>query len=145
MSAGETFLGGFMSTLQFTMPSRVDAIEPMMQKLAPVISRDHPQAEAQIDLALREALANAVIHGNRQDSHKKVHVRCRSGRDGTVDLIVRDEGPGFDPDSLADPLHQANMLSGHGRGVYLMRAMMDEVRFKRGGQQVHMRKVGPGC
>ena len=138
-----------MSTLQFTIPSRVEAIEPLMEKLGPVISRSLPADEdAQVDLALREALANAVIHGNRLDGRKKVHVSLRSRssratRQGCVDLIVRDEGPGFNPDRLANPLADENLLSGHGRGVYLMKAMMDEVRFAKGGNQVHMRKVGP--
>jgi serine/threonine-protein kinase RsbW len=138
-----------MSTLQFTMPSTVDAIEPMMEKLGPVISRNLPPDEdAQVDLALREALANAVIHGNRLDRNKKVHVSLRSRssratRQGCLDLIVRDEGPGFDPDRVADPLAEEGLLSGRGRGVYLMKAMMDEVRFAKGGKQVHMRKIGP--
>lgn len=131
-----------MSTLQFTMPSSVDAIEPLMERLAPVISRNLPE-DALIDLALREALANAVIHGNRRDRRKKVHVSSRSKRDGSVDLVVRDEGLGFDPGSVADPSSGANLLSGHGRGIYLMKAMMDEVRFEKGGKQVRMRKIGP--
>jgi len=131
-----------MSTLQFTIPSTVDAIEPLMEKLGPVIHRNLPEEDAEIDLALREALANAVIHGNRRDSSKKVRVFCRSAKNGTVDLIVRDEGRGFDPSSVADPLSAANVLSGHGRGVYLMKALMDEVRFAKGGKQVHMRKSG---
>ena len=58
---------------------------------------------------------------------------------------MRDEGRGFDPASVADPLSSANLLSGHGRGVYLMKAMMDEVRFAKGGKQVHMRKIGSAC
>jgi serine/threonine-protein kinase RsbW len=133
-----------MSTLQFTIPSTVEAIEPLMEKLGPVISRNlPPEEDAQVDLALREALANAVIHGNGLDNSKKVHVRCRSTRKGCLDLIVRDEGPGFDPDRVADPLTEEGLLSGHGRGVYLMKAMMDEVRFAKGGKQVHMRKTAP--
>jgi serine/threonine-protein kinase RsbW len=132
-----------MSTLQFTIPSKVEAIEPLMEKLGPVISSNLPLGEdAQVDLALREALANAVIHGNRLDSRKKVHVSCFP-RKGCVDLIVRDEGPGFDLAAVADPLANENLLADHGRGVYLMKAMMDEVRFAKGGKQVHMRKTGP--
>jgi serine/threonine-protein kinase RsbW len=140
-----------MSTLQFTIPSTVDAIGPLMEKLGPVISRNLPPDEdAQVDLALREALANAVIHGNRLDCSKKVHVSLRPGssqskRKGCVDVIIRDEGSGFDPDDVADPLAEEGLLSGHGRGVYLMKAMMDEVRFAKGGKQVHMRKTGPAC
>jgi serine/threonine-protein kinase RsbW len=145
---------GLMSTLQFTIPSRVDAIGPLMEKLSSLISHDlPPEEDAQVDLALREALANAVIHGNRQDSNKKVHVSLRSGsirsrgsrstRHGCIDLIVRDEGRGFDPSRVADPLAEENLLSGHGRGVYLMKAMMDAVRFAKGGKEVHMRKTVP--
>jgi serine/threonine-protein kinase RsbW len=133
-----------MSTLQFTIPSTVEAIEPLMEELGPVISRTLPADEdAQVDLALREALANAVIHGNRLDTEKNVRVFCRATRKGCLDLIVRDEGRGFDPNSVADPLADEGLVSGHGRGVYLMKAMMDEVRFAKGGKQVHMRKVGP--
>ncbi len=133
-----------MSTLQFTMPSKVEAIEPIMQAIGPVISESLPPDEdAQVDLALREALANAIIHGNREDSRKKVRVFC-SARRGTVDLMVRDEGPGFDPSHVADPRKGEGLLSGHGRGVYLMRAMMDHVKYGKNGREVYMRKTAPG-
>jgi serine/threonine-protein kinase RsbW len=142
--ATDSLEGGFMSTMQFTMPSTVEAIGPLMEKLGPVISRALPPDEdAQVDLAVREALANAVIHGNRLDRSKKVHLSCRATRKGCLDFVVRDEGRGFDPSSVADPLTDEGLLSGHGRGVYLMKAMMDVVRFAKGGKQVHMRKTVP--
>ena len=132
-----------MSTLHLTMPSKVDAIEPMMLKLAPMISKHPCDEEGSVDVALQEALANAVIHGNRQDSRKKIDVFCRFESDGTVDLIVRNEGHGFSPADVADPLSEPNLLSGHGRGIFLMKALMDEVYFEQGGKQVHMRKAKP--
>ena len=131
--------------LSITLAGDRDAVDPVVRSVMEVVRELNcaPGREDHIELALTEALANAVIHGNRQDSTKKVHVSCRSTRNGSVDLIVRDEGPGFDPASVADPLSDSNLLSGHGRGVYLMKALMDEVRFAKGGKQVHMRKTRP--
>lgn len=130
-----------MSTLHLTMPSNVEAIEPAMKKLGPMIRRHLSDEEAIVDVAVQEALANAVIHGNHQDSRKKVHVSCCFEPNGTLDLTVRDEGPGFTPADVPDPLSEPNLLSGHGRGIFLMKALMDEVYFEDGGKQVHMRKA----
>jgi len=130
-----------MNTLHLTMPSRVDAIEPLMVKLAPTIRKFLAEEEAIVEVAVQEALANAVIHGNHQDARKKIHVFCRTDSDGTLDVIVRDEGPGFNPANLPDPVSEENLLSGHGRGIFLIKALMDEVHFEDGGKQVHMRKA----
>jgi len=95
--------------------------------------------EEDIAIALREALANAVIHGNHEDPAKQVYVGCRGGSD-EVSIVVRDEGQGFNPDDVPDPTAPENIKSTHGRGIYLMRTLMDEVRFERGGTVVYMRK-----
>jgi serine/threonine-protein kinase RsbW len=93
-------------------------------------------------MALREALNNSVVHGNGMDVHKLVHVgcRCELGKKG-VSLIVKDQGQGFDPDSIPDPMAGGNLLAEHGRGTHLMKQAMDEVSFEREGTGVHMRKV----
>jgi serine/threonine-protein kinase RsbW len=95
--------------------------------------------EEDVEIALREALANAVIHGNHEDPGKHVYVGCRGGSDG-VSIVVRDEGQGFDPDDVPDPTASENIKSAHGRGIYLMKTLMDEVRFERGGTVVYMRR-----
>jgi serine/threonine-protein kinase RsbW len=88
---------------------------------------------------LREALANAIIHGNHENSGKHVHVRCRC-EPIEISIAVKDEGRGFDIEKIADPTAPENQGSIHGRGIYLMKALMDEVRFEEDGVVVHMRK-----
>jgi serine/threonine-protein kinase RsbW len=92
-----------------------------------------------VEIALREALANAIIHGNHEDPRKHVHVTCRCEPD-EVSIAVKDEGQGFDINKMADPIGPENISSVHGRGIYLMNALMDEVRFEEDGVVVHMRK-----
>jgi serine/threonine-protein kinase RsbW len=95
--------------------------------------------EEDIEIALREALANAVIHGNHENPGKQVYVGCRGGTD-EVSIVIRDEGLGFDSGDVPDPTAPENIKSSHGRGIYLMKTLMDELRFERGGTVVYMRK-----
>ena len=97
------------------------------------------QGESDVEIALREALANAIIHGNHENPRKHVYVRFRCEPD-EVSFAVKDEGRGFDLNKLADPTVPENIEAVHGRGIYLMKALMDEVRFEEGGVVVHMRK-----
>lgn len=94
----------------------------------------------EIEMALREALANAVLHGCKSDPQKRVEctVACEDG--GGVLIIVRDPGKGFDPLSVQSPLVAENILADHGRGIFLMNMLMDEVRWERGGTEIHLRK-----
>jgi len=98
--------------------------------------------ESAVELALREALNNAIIHGNRLDARKLVHVRCRCKVGEGISLVVSDQGQGFDPLTVPDPLAVENLGKDHGRGIYLMRLAMDEVSFEQRGAEVHMFK-GP--
>jgi len=125
-----------------SFPSQVEAIEPFTQQLMRFISkfRNPDGSEASIELAVHEALANAVVHGNRLDPNKRVGVACRCYIDGEVSIAIRDHGRGFDSSSLPDPTAPENQLSTHGRGIYLMQASMDEVHFDEGGVVVRMRK-----
>ena len=95
-----------------------------------------------IDLAVREAVANAVKHGNAQDPDKKVHVDFGVEADSII-VRVRDEGTGFDPRSVADPLDESQRLSPDGRGLLYMQRLMDEVthlEHPAGGTEVVLRK-----
>ncbi len=96
--------------------------------------------EFEIETSLREALINAVVHGCRSDPDKIVQccVACDDGR-GLL-IVVRDPGGGFDPASIPSPIIGENLFSSHGRGIYLINQLMDEVVFKRGGTEIHMRK-----
>jgi serine/threonine-protein kinase RsbW len=97
-------------------------------------------SETDIEMALHEALANAVIHGNGENSGRRVYVECRCYMDGEVSITVRDEGRGFDSSAVLDPTFLENLLFTHGRGIYLMKTLMDEVSFEEGGAVVMMRK-----
>lgn len=92
------------------------------------------------ELAVREVAANAVVHGNRQDPAKIVRLHCRCAPKEGVTIVVRDEGDGFAPERVRNPLAVENLASAHGRGIHLMRLLMDEVHFEHGGNEVHLRK-----
>ncbi len=121
------------------MPSEVGSISPFVDRLMLLIRKCVPDGESEVEIALREALANAIIHGNHENPGKHVHVRFRCNPD-EVSIAVKDEGRGFDINEMPDPTAPENIGSGHGRGIYLMKAFMDEVRFEEGGVVVHMRK-----
>jgi serine/threonine-protein kinase RsbW len=91
---------------------------------------------AELEIALREALANAVLHGNRQDATKKVLVRAYCDPKKGFVVAVRDEGKGFDPDQVPDPRRQDRQLLSHGRGIFLMRELMDHIEHRKGGREV---------
>ena len=89
-------------------------------------------------VVLTEAVNNAIIHGNKRDRTKRVVVSCRLQGDELV-TTVKDEGGGFDPDALPDPVHKDNLLRESGRGVFLIRQMMESVRYNAKGNEVTMR------
>ncbi|MFY9532119.1 MAG: ATP-binding protein [Candidatus Acidiferrales bacterium] len=126
--------------IDFLVRSEIDAIGPSVDKLIQRIKDAHGilEKESDIEIALFEALANAVIHGNREDASKQVHIRCRCQAGREVSIVVKDEGQGFDPSKVPDP--RENIEAEHGRGILLMKTFMDDVHFEKGGTEVHMRK-----
>jgi len=98
-----------------------------------------PDGVSDVEIALREALANAIVHGNHEDRRKHVHVTCRCEPD-EISIAVKDEGNGFNINSVPDPTTPRNIVSIHGRGIHVIRALMDEVRFDEGGAVIHMKK-----
>lgn len=95
-----------------------------------------------IGMAVRESMVNAVVHGNRYNARKKVHLRVYKGADRIV-IVVRDEGQGFDLSALPDPLAEENLLRQSGRGLLLIQAFMDElqvIRLEQNGTEVKMVK-----
>ncbi|HZQ92695.1 MAG TPA: ATP-binding protein [Terriglobales bacterium] len=98
------------------------------------------QKQAEIALAVTEAVVNAVVHGSGADRGKTV--RCIVGCDasGGVLIAVRDSGPGYDPASIADPLSREGLQRDHGRGLHLIRQLMDEVTFAHNGAEIRMWK-----
>jgi serine/threonine-protein kinase RsbW len=95
------------------------------------------QVEIDILIALQEALANAVLHGCKSDAGKTI--RCSVSVDpSAITIAISDPGPGFDVDAAIVP--SGPNLTGHGRGISLMRGLMDEVIYRRGGSEVEMKK-----
>src|SRR5712671_2985073 len=130
------------------MPSEIKAISPLVDRLTRMIEESHCVLgeEAAVGLAVREALCNAVLHGNRLDPCKLVQVHCRCELGCGVSMVVKDQGRGFDPQAIPDPSVVGNLEAEHGRGIFLMRWLMDEVSFEFGywGTEVHMRKKWKG-
>jgi serine/threonine-protein kinase RsbW len=128
--------------VDLTMRSEIDAISRLVDRLMCLIRLTHcaPGDERDVEIALREALANAVLHGNKEDIHKRVHIDClvHPGRD--LCIAIKDEGSGFDPAKVPDPTTAENMLSETGRGIHLMRMLMDGVEFEDGGREVRLQK-----
>ena len=92
-----------------------------------------------VHLAVEEALANAICHGNRSDSNKHVSLTCRLAADRVL-VEVADEGPGFDPDCIPDCTAPENLKRPGGRGIKLMRNYMSRVEYTDGGHRVVMEK-----
>ena len=98
-----------------------------------------------VGVAVRESVINAIKHGNQHDQSKMVYVDFRSTvePDGELVISVSDEGEGFEPEEVADPLAPENMLKSSGRGIFLMRSFMDDVALRKrpeGGMEVRMTK-----
>jgi serine/threonine-protein kinase RsbW len=129
--------------LRQSLPSQVAIISPFVDQLMQFIARfrNPDESALNIETALREALANAVTHGNQEDPRKLVFVVCRCTTDGEVSLTIQDQGQGFDTATVVAPTASEKRLLQRGRGIYLMKTLMDEIRFEQGGAVVQMRKA----
>ena len=94
----------------------------------------------EVELALQEALANAIRHGCKGDRSKRIQCCVTNDESGEVVIVIRDPGTGFDPSSVPSPLEGENIFKPSGRGIYLINELMDEVRFADEGREVRMRK-----
>ena len=129
---------------ELVLPSRIEAIQNAASAAAEFVNRLGLGEDAAygIEMAVREAVTNAVLHGNRQDQAKPVEVRFES-TPGAIEITVRDRGEGFDTGSVPDPTNPENLLKTNGRGLLFMRTFMDEVEWSRhpeGGTVVRMMK-----
>ena len=133
---------GSLLEIDAWIPSEISNISPLVERLMRLIEGSHciTGEESAVELALREALSNAVVHGNALDAHKLVHVRCRCKVGRGISVIVSDQGQGFDPRTVPDSVTVENLEADHGRGIHLMKLAMDEVSFEQRGTEVHMSK-----
>jgi serine/threonine-protein kinase RsbW len=131
-----------MLRIEVTMNADPTAISPVVEGIMEM-SRGLECAagkEFEIETALREALANAIVHGCKNDRAKKVQCCVACDEAHGMLIVVRDPGAGFDPFAIENPCHGENVFSNHGRGIYLINQLMDEVKFEKNGAEIHMRK-----
>jgi len=129
--------------LDVLVAADISAIGPLVERVME-IARDMKCAEGkefEIEMALREALANAIVHGAKHDAAKNVQLCVACDESRGMLIVVRDPGAGFDPQSVPSPVMGQNLFSEHGRGIFLINQLMDEVRFERGGTEIHMKKA----
>ena len=131
-------------TTELVLPSRLEAINAAASAAADFVRRLGMSEDAAygVDMAVREAVTNAVLHGNRRDESKTVEVSFRS-TPGEIEITVRDQGQGFDPAMVPDPTDPQNLLKTSGRGLLFMRTFMDGLEWSRhpgGGTVVRMTK-----
>ncbi|MCG6921961.1 MAG: ATP-binding protein [Acidobacteria bacterium] len=128
--------------LSLEIPGQVESISPAVEEILAVTERMGCTAgrEFEVETSLREALANAIRHGCERDPNKKVQVcvACDDAR-GML-IVVRDPGPGFDPESIPSPVQGENLFTQGGRGIFLINELMDEVSIERGGTEIRMLK-----
>ncbi len=113
---------------ELSLPSRLEAVAEGANAVAEFLNRAGVSEEAAfgIDMAVREGIANAVIHGNKLDEAKVVKITVAKSAN-TLEINVRDQGQGFNLDTISDPTAAENILKTSGRGIFLMRNFMDEV------------------
>ena len=114
--------------LESTLES-VDSAEQIVLQEAQALGLDDDDLY-RVGIAIRESMVNAVVHGNRYNSRKKVHLKVVRAAD-RLTIVVGDEGEGFDPNAVPDPLAGENLLRGSGRGVMLMQSFMDEFQISK--------------
>lgn len=126
------------------IPSHVDQlvrIEPLLEQMAKRAGLSEERCPLFV-VAIIEAIANAILHGNRQDVSKQVWLRFSYDPAQRVLVVqVEDEGMGFDPTALSDPTVGENLLRESGRGIFLMRNLADAVQYKKGGRCVELQFV----
>jgi serine/threonine-protein kinase RsbW len=133
-----------VETTELTLPSRIEYVEEAAVAVAGILSRLRVGEDVAfgIDMAIREAVTNAVLHGNKQDEAKLVRVTVESSP-SSIEISVHDEGAGFNPQEVPNPTETENIMKSSGRGIFFMRNFMDDVEWlirPEGGTTVKMRK-----
>jgi serine/threonine-protein kinase RsbW len=127
--------------LQKSLEGRIEAIPPFVDGLMSIVQSVGCAAgrEREVEVALIEALANAVQHGCNNDPTKMIEVCVGCDESRGLLIVIRDPGPGFDPSSIPNPVVGQNLFSTHGRGIFLINQLVDEVHYEKGGTEIHMK------
>jgi len=131
-------------TTELKFPSRIEAVGEAADAVSEFMRSIGVGEDVAfgVDMAVREAITNAVVHGNKLDAGKDVQLRLRTTPEG-FEITVHDQGTGFDPNNVPDPTKDENILKTSGRGIFFMRNFMDEVSWSKGengGTNVRMTK-----
>ena len=120
------------SRVSFTLDSSLDSVNKVEQTAEQCAARAGFDEDTipHIGMAVREAAVNAVLHGNAYDNNKHITASFETTTDSLI-IRIADQGPGLDPETIPDPLAPENILRGSGRGIFLIRAFMDEVHFRQ--------------
>lgn len=120
-----------------SIPTNVRKVERFLKKIDRAAHLDEIQ-EHKLMISLTEAVNNAILHGNQSKEEKRVRVVCELQEDGLL-FTITDEGRGFKPEKIANPLKRENLLKESGRGIFLMRTLMDRVEFRRTPQGMEVK------
>lgn len=128
--------------LDFRLPGDIESIQPAVDRIMQEVGSLECAAdnEFEVEVALLEALANAVRHGCQGDPSKTIEVCVACELDQGMLIVVRDPGSGFDPAAIPSPVTGKNVYSDHGRGIFLINELMDDVQYRSGGTEIWMRK-----
>ena len=131
-SAGTALADSTTSRVSFTLDSSLDSVNKLELTAEEVAQRAgfDEDTVTHVAMAVREAAVIAVLHGNAYDTTKYVTASFETTSDSLI-IRVTDQGPGLDPDTIPDPLAPENILRGSGRGIFLIKAFMDEVHFRQ--------------
>jgi len=134
---------GLIQRLDMTVAGDVKAIEPVVSQIMSIVGQMQCAAgkEFAIETAIREALANAIRHGCKGDRSRSVRISVSCNPSEGMIIVIRDPGEGFDPTKVPSPLVGDRLYAEHGRGIFLINKLMDEVRFRAGGTEIWMRKA----
>ena len=126
-----------------SVPNEIMKVEGFLEELNEQLQLDDTSFN-KVLIATTEAVNNGILHGNKRDPKKKVSLACETSN-GLLLITVEDEGSGVNPAALPDPLAEENLLRENGRGVFLMRSLMESVEFSRfpGGSRVIMKMTLP--
>ena len=129
-------------SLDVNVAGEVKAIDPVIDHIMERAREMGCAAgkEFEVEIAIREALVNAVLHGCKEDPQCTVRISVACDEDRGMLVVVRDPGPGFDPEQIPSPVEGQRLYEDHGRGIYLISQLMDEVSFRKGGTEIRMCK-----
>ena len=133
-----------LGTTELKFPSRIETVGEAAAAVSEFMNRIGITEDVAfgVEMAVREAVTNAVVHGNKLDDAKVVEVKLRN-TPAVFEITVHDQGAGFNPDDVPDPTKDENILKTSGRGIFFMRNFMDEVNWApdpKGGTEVRMIK-----